>query len=126
MPWLFKRKKDPDELPRSVYFGSKTPLLSYWLYFSERPAAEQAVDSARALDLSADLQKAAAGDKPWLVLAYRPVPDTPDTVEVESAAVKAIAASLGGEYDGWEAGPLPDPALAERLQSWLGSGIGKP
>jgi hypothetical protein len=125
MPWPFS-KKDSNAPPRSAYFGSSTPLLSYWIYFKERPVAEQAVVRLQALDLTADLQKAASGKKPWLVLAYRPVPDGPESVERESAGVKAVAAALAGEYDGWEAGPLLDEQMADRIQSWFNQGIGQP
>ena len=50
----------------------------------------------------AEVEKAAAGDKDWLVMTYSPVPAGIEELETRIEAMKDIAARHNGEYDGWE------------------------
>ena len=123
MAWPF-RKKTQEPIDRSAYFSSETPLVSYWSLFDDKDAAEQAAERLRGLELSADVEASAGKKGSWLLLTYMPLPDSEDVVERHSEVVKSVVGSLGGEYDGWEAGPLPDEDTLHRIQSWLKAGIG--
>ena len=123
MAWPFK-KKTPELAMQSKYFTSEVPLVSYWSYFDNVDAAEQAAERLRAQSLSADVQPSAGKDNSWLLLAYRPLPASDDMVELHSRIVKSVVGSLGGDYDGWEAGPMPDDETSHKIQGWLDSGVG--
>jgi AcrR family transcriptional regulator len=122
MPWPFRRKQSKAQ-HKSAYFSSEEPQLSYWLYFKDQSVAEAAVERLRDLELTADADLSAHDRKTWLVLAHRPIPESPDEAALSTRAVRALAASLGGEFDGWEAGPVQDEALQERLQAWQRDGV---
>jgi len=123
MAWPFK-KKPPQPEEGSAYFASQTPLVSYWTLFSDEGAALEAAERLRAQELSADVQPAAGKKGSWLLLACMPLPETEDVVERYSQVVKSVIAPLGGEYDGWEAGPLPDEETVNQIQTWLKAGVG--
>ncbi|MPZ98507.1 MAG: hypothetical protein GEU80_04055 [Dehalococcoidia bacterium] len=121
MAWPFKKKQSRG---RSAYFSSDVPLVGYWSYFGDRAVSEAAAERLRAQDLSADVEPSAGGRTQWRVLAYTALPPSEDDVERNSRVVKSVAASLGGEYDGWEAGPLSDDETADTVRGWLEKGIG--
>ena len=121
--WPFKKSvKEPAET--SAYFASEVPLVSYWSYFDSRDVAEQAAERLKAHSLSADVQASAGKANTWLLLAYMPLPESEDVVDTHSHIVKSVVASLGGEYDGWEAGPMPDEETQAKIQGWLAAGVG--
>jgi hypothetical protein len=124
MAWSFKKARQREAA--SAYFTSETPLVSYWSYFEDDSVANAAAKRLHALDFSADVQPAAGRKHSWLVIAYRPLPATEDRVEHYSRIVMSVTASLGGQYDGWEAGPLRDEASAGVIKGWLRRGIGRP
>jgi hypothetical protein len=81
----------------------------HYLYLPTEPAAAAASEELRKAGFTTKISPAAGptGPNPWLVLAT-----TEEIVSVESARVAretftAIAATHGGEYDGWEAGASP-------------------
>jgi len=124
MPWPFKKKAVT--LPNQpAPDGDEAPMVSYWTYFDDRAAADGAAERLRAQELTAEARPSAAGDQ-FLVLASIPLPPSEEEVERNSQVVKSVAASLGGQYDGWEAGPLPDDQTADRIRSWLEKGVGSP
>jgi hypothetical protein len=42
-------------------------------------------------------------------------------VERAGNAMRALASSLGGKYDGWEVEPLSGEAAAEEIKAWAKS-----
>jgi len=81
----------------------------HYLYLPSEPAAAAASEELRKAGFTTKTSPAAgpSGPNPWLVLAT-----TEEVVSVESARVAretftALAATHGGEYDGWEAGASP-------------------
>jgi hypothetical protein len=124
MGWPFKKKSTPTE-ERSAYFSGQTPLVSYWNLFIEEHAAREAAEQLRAQSLLAGVQRSEGQKGSWLLLAYMPLPATEDIVEHYSRVVRDVVEPLGGEYDGWEAGPLPDEETVTRIQSWLEAGVGR-
>ena len=123
MAWPFKKKQE-EPVNQSAYFRSETPLVSYWSFFDDQTIAEQAAERLRVGALSADVQPLADEEGKWLMLAYMALPESEDVVDENSEVVKAVVRALGGEYDGWEAGPLPDQETVEKIQNWLAAGVG--
>jgi hypothetical protein len=76
--------------------------VNFYLYFPTRAAAEQAAVSAGTSELVATVQPAATGDT-WLCFVTGTIAPTESNIRSATTRLSALAASLGGEYDGWEA-----------------------
>jgi hypothetical protein len=123
MPWPFSRKKKSSPHPSS-YFASTEPQLSYWLYFKAESDARAAADRLRGLDLEAEAGTSASDPNEWLVIANCAIPEDSDVASRITQSVRAVATSLGGDFDGWEAGPIAhDEGLQEKLKSWDQAGV---
>jgi hypothetical protein len=81
---------------------TKPTEVSFYLYFASRETAEKAAASAATPELSARVQESATGDG-WLVLLEGTMVPTESAIRAASTRLGALASSLGGEYDGWEA-----------------------
>jgi hypothetical protein len=107
----------PDEGDRMIVdqlrgLGAKLSLpreVLHYLYLPTEAAAAAASADLRRAGFTTEIRPAAGppGPNPWLVLAT-----TEEVVSIESARVAretftALAATHGGEYDGWEAGASP-------------------
>jgi hypothetical protein len=76
--------------------------MKHYLYFPEKPSAEEAAERLRNRGFSVEVRKGADGDN-WLALATKAPPKTGDEMDELRVEMEALAAQFGGEYDGWEA-----------------------
>ncbi|HEX7264998.1 MAG TPA: ribonuclease E inhibitor RraB [Candidatus Dormibacteraeota bacterium] len=115
MKWLFggRNKKQPvaksdlDQLTlqQLTKAGSNldqpTDLVNY-LYLPNEELAQQAGAELAAAGYSVVVRPAATGSN-WLALAGVDIVPSPQNIELVRERFEALAARLGGEYDGWEA-----------------------
>jgi Regulator of ribonuclease activity B len=81
---------------------TKETEVNFYLYFPVRDSAARAAGADHAPGLAATVRPGADG-KTWLCLiSGRMVPSEAD-IRDASLRMQALASSLGGEYDGWEA-----------------------
>src|SRR5688572_8774294 len=76
--------------------------VSFYLYFADRAAADAAARSASTPQLTATVSRA-ADDSAWLVLVSGTMIPTESAIVAETTRLEALASSLGGQFDGWEA-----------------------
>ena len=76
--------------------------VNYYLYFPTRAAAERAAASARTPEFTAEVSEGADGES-WLCLATAQMVPSESAIRAATTRLKALAESLGGDYDGWEA-----------------------
>ena len=74
----------------------------HYLYFPTESAVEQAAARVRALGLVGKVEPSATGSN-WCLRANHDLVVNPDSITAERPALEEICASLGGDYDGWEA-----------------------
>jgi len=74
----------------------------FYLFFADRETAEKAEVTARTPELRATVRPAASGGG-WLLLLEGTLVPSESTIHAHSTRLAALADSLGGEYDGWEA-----------------------
>jgi len=95
--------------------------LRHYLYFPDRRQAEEVASRLEADGYNVEVDRAALGDS-WLVLAKSDVPEAEPELDRQRAAFGAVAEESGGEYDGWEVGPLDpkrDGTLQGKVSVWL-------
>jgi hypothetical protein len=80
------------------------PRMTHYLYFDARATAEAAGEAARVRGYEIDVLKS-ADDRQWLLLAVGVVAED-ETVLDSRQYFEGLAESLGGDYDGWEIGPI--------------------
>ena len=76
--------------------------VRYYLYFPTEEAARAAAARASTPELRATVRRA-ADDSAWLCLVEGEMVPTEGAIHAASARLQAVAATHGGEYDGWEA-----------------------
>ena len=81
---------------------TKATEVNFYLYFPTREAAERAANSAQTPDLAAKVREGADG-KSWLCRVSGQMVPSESAIRAASIRLQALAATLGGEYDGWEA-----------------------
>ena len=81
---------------------TKPTEVNFYLYFPTREAAERAADSARTPSFTAKVGEGADG-KSWLCRVSGEMVPSESAIRAASTRLQALAATLGGEYDGWEA-----------------------
>jgi hypothetical protein len=81
---------------------TKATEVNYYLYFPTQAQAERAADSARTPLFTTEVRPGADG-KSWLCLATATMVPTEAAIRAATERLHALAISLGGEYDGWEA-----------------------
>lgn len=110
---LFKRPKatDPDEfvlaqLKKAGSDLSKVHQPEFFLYFSNETLAQQAAEEIQRKGFQVQVKRAAQGDS-WLCLATKAI--VPELLLLQSIRrdFNALAASLGGDYDGWGTPVVP-------------------
>ena len=98
-------KTDPDEevlaqLKKAGADLSKPHKIEFFLYFPEETAAKEAGARIKQAGFDVDVRRAAQGPE-WLCFATRAmVPELAALQKIRREFV-ALAASFGGEYDGW-------------------------
>jgi hypothetical protein len=81
---------------------SKPTHVLYYLYFPTQDVAARAQLSGTTPELPATVRPAASGGG-WLVLFEGSLVPSESTIHGHTKRLSALAGSLGGEYDGWEA-----------------------
>jgi hypothetical protein len=81
---------------------TKPTHVLFYLYFDTKEIAEKAASSATTSELEATVRPAATGSN-WLLLLQGTMVPTESAIHGTSARLAALASSLAGEYDGWEA-----------------------
>ena len=101
------RKPDPDEavliqLRKAGSDLSKLHTIDFYLYFPTQSAAEQAAAQMRQTGYTVEVKRAAKGND-WVCLGTKKVIPELSTMQGITRDLSALAASLQGDYDGWEA-----------------------
>ena len=101
------KKLDPDEavivqLRKAGSDLSKPHTIDFYLYFPSESAAERAATRMRQTGYAVEVKKAAKGDN-WLCLGTKKVTPKLSTIQEITHNLNALAKSLHGDYDGWEA-----------------------
>lgn len=81
---------------------TKPTHVLFYLYFDSREDAERALASATTPELAGKVEPAATGES-WLLLLEGTMVPTETAINATSVRLEALASSLDGEYDGWEA-----------------------
>jgi hypothetical protein len=81
---------------------SKPHTIDFYLYFPGQSAAEQAAARMRQTGYTVEVKRAAKGDD-WLCLGTKQLIPELSTIQAITRGLNALAASLHGNYDGWEA-----------------------
>ena len=104
---LFKRSKplDPDQavlvqLRKAGSDLAKMHAIEFFLYFPSQDSAEQAKNQVLTAGFQAEVKRAAQGDS-WLCFATKQIVPELVTLQKIRKGFDALAASLGGDYDGW-------------------------
>jgi hypothetical protein len=79
---------------------SKPHRIEFFLYFPTQQIAEQASLQLRATGFNVDVQPGATS-KDWLCFATKEMQPDLASLQKIRADFQVLAASLGGEYDGW-------------------------
>ena len=76
--------------------------VNFYLYFPTQAAATNAAAQAQTPELPARVMPGADG-KSWLCFVSGTMVPTELAIRAASTRLQAVAAALGGDYDGWEA-----------------------
>ena len=107
---LFGCSKKPDldesvliQLKKAGSDLSKTHKIEFFLYFPTQAKAEQAAQQIKASSFNVEVKQAAQGND-WLCYTTKAM--VPDLVALQKIRkdFDSIAASLGGQSDGWGTG----------------------
>jgi len=115
MRWLFgdKRKKQSTDMgaldqmtlqqlaKAGANLDKATDVVNY-LYLPTEQLAQSAGAELRQAGFSVEVRPAASGSS-WLALARIDMVPNAENIQLLRARFEALASSLGGEYDGWEA-----------------------
>jgi hypothetical protein len=101
------KQPDPDEaviiqLKKAGSDLSKPHTIDFYLYLPTESAADQAATRMRQTGFQAKVERAAKGDD-WLCLGTKQVIPELSTIQGITRDLDALAKSLHGVYDGWEA-----------------------
>jgi hypothetical protein len=91
-----------DALRKAGNDVTKPTEVTYYLYFPSGEAAQRAADSAKTSHFSADVLSSRGGGEWACIASAKMIPERSAMLET-TKRFKAIAASLGGRYDHWEA-----------------------
>lgn len=85
---------------------SKPHAIEFFLYFPTQSAAERAANRIREMGFSPDVRRAAQVDS-WLCFATKEMIPSQNALESIRSDFSSLAASLGGDYDGWGTPVVP-------------------
>jgi hypothetical protein len=86
---------------------SKPTEVNFYLYLPTEGHAHSVAGVARREGYAADVQPPTEGYTTWLCRLTRIMPPHAAEIARATARLEALATSLGGEYDGWEAAVAP-------------------
>ena len=81
---------------------TKETEVNAYIYFQDQGAADKAARQASTPEMPASVMRA-ADDSGWLCLVTGHMIPSENGIRALSVRLKAVADTLGGEYDGWEA-----------------------
>ena len=81
---------------------TKETEVNFYLYFPIRDSAVRAAESDHTPGFTATVDQGADG-KTWRCLISGTMVPSEAAIRTASVRLQALASSLGGEYDGWEA-----------------------
>ena len=90
------------ELDKAGADLSKPTDLAGYLYTATEDAARAAAAELERAGYSVEVKPAATGTQ-WLALGTIQLPPSQENIALLSSRFEAVAARVGGEYDGWEA-----------------------
>jgi hypothetical protein len=101
---------------RLKFWKRETPpaRMRHYLYFPEKAPANKAASSTALAGYDIEVSPSAGG-RSWLLLALTDIPDADAGLFEQVESLTALAERCGGDYDGWEVGPI-DPGRDESLQ----------
>jgi len=76
--------------------------IQHYLYFPEKRTARKVGKSLKDEGYTVDVRRGAQGTD-WLVLATHTAVPSADLIARVTGRMEALATSMHGEYDGWEA-----------------------
>lgn len=82
--------------------------VRFYLYFPAKDQAERAAEGTRNSTFVPAVEPAATGSR-WLCRVVAKIVPSESTIRDASIRFKAVAATMGGVYDGWEAQVRPGP-----------------
>jgi len=91
-----------EQLRRSGSDLSRPSRLRHYLYGRTKGDAEHLAERLREDGYQVTVRPAAKG-KDWLALATNRMVLTPESIRETRGKLESLAASIGAEYDGWEA-----------------------
>lgn len=110
--WVPERAEELEEhdraMARARRSSQKTNALTrgqtirHFLYFPNRVNAERAAQWFQSQGFLVEFRLGADGEN-WLTSVKHPTPATTEEMDKLRDEMEALAADLGGEYDGWEA-----------------------
>lgn len=95
------------ELERAGADLSKATHVIHYAYFPDRRSAEHAHEAAGAAGPAASVRPPGAGDQSWVLVVEQTIVPSLENISTAREEISAIAATSGGEYDGWEAAVTP-------------------
>ena len=106
---LFGCAKKPDldeaviiQLQKAGSDLTKPHAIDFYLYFPSESAAEQAASQMRQTGFQVEVWRPAKSEG-WLCLGAKKVVPELSTIQGITRNLNALAKSLNGNYDGWEA-----------------------
>ena len=92
-----------DQLRQNGADLSKPTELLFYVYAPTRDGAKRVAAGIRSDSLKSEVREAATGDGTWLCLVTGNLVPSLERVKSIGSQLTALAAAVGGEYDGWEA-----------------------
>lgn len=90
-----------EQMGRQGWDLSATYRLTHYLYFGRKRLAARAAEDLRRRGWTVEVNRS-VGEDDWLVLASHETVMSEDELLRLRDELEALAASIGGEYDGWE------------------------
>lgn len=109
---MVKNQQDTEVLAALVEAGSDVSQphdVDFYVYLPSEPAAGAVAAALKEENLTAEVRPAAMGGN-WLCLAHGTFVPTIENMGRYRSVIEALVHVHGGEYDGWEAKVVDQPA----------------